>query len=202
MMPPQAILPTTLAFAWEARFMAENDVQTRLERFTDAMDKNHVPYALVGGQAVALWVGSRDQSMIRTTKDVDALLDKKDLPAARAAARSIGMHFYELMGIGMFLEDDAPSPKHAVHLIWAGEPASPRSVADAPLIDDRIDFGQGRWVVTIPALVRMKLDANRAHDLTHLRDMIDVGLIDRSILSQLPEALHARITPLLDEAGY
>jgi hypothetical protein len=46
-------------------------VAERLVRITSALEKASVPYALVGGQAVALWVATKDPSAVRTTKDVD-----------------------------------------------------------------------------------------------------------------------------------
>lgn len=47
----------------------------------------------------------------------------------------------------------------------------------------------------------MKLMANRDHDRAHLRDMIDVGLIDRSQLAGLPADLANRLEALLTEQG-
>ncbi len=56
-------------------------------------------------------------------------------------------------------------------------------------------------MVTLLDLVRMKLEANRDQDRVHLRDMIDVGLIGREILADLPPALANRLLPLLADAG-
>jgi hypothetical protein len=47
----------------------------------------------------------------------------------------------------------------------------------------------------------MKLMANRDHDRAHLRDMIDVGLIDRTMLVELPSELVVRLEMLLTEQG-
>ena len=51
------------------------------------------------------------------------------------------------------------------------------------------------------ALVKMKLTANRDQDRVHLRDLIDVGLVERDLLTELPEELAVRLKTLLDEAG-
>ena len=53
--------------------MALDDVSRRLDRICQALHEAAVPFALVGGQAVALWVASRDPAAVRTTKDVDVL---------------------------------------------------------------------------------------------------------------------------------
>jgi hypothetical protein len=47
----------------------------------------------------------------------------------------------------------------------------------------------------------MKLTSYRDQDRVHLRDMIEVGLIDRALLAQLPSPLAARLEGLLLEAG-
>ena len=43
----------------------------------------------------------------------------------------------------------------------------------------------------------MKLTSFRDKDRTHVRDMIDVGLVDDSWLAQLPAELAARLQQLL-----
>src|SRR5437588_837647 len=110
---------------WERYVMALDDVTDRLTRIAGALEAASVPYALVGGQAVALWVATKDPAAVRTTKDVDILLRRQDLPRARAAALAVGLEYCEVVGVGMFLENTDPNPRHAVHLIWAGEKVRP-----------------------------------------------------------------------------
>jgi hypothetical protein len=43
--------------------------------------------------------------------------------------------------------------------------------------------------------------ANRDQDRVHLRDMIDVGLVDRTFLEGLPSELAGRLAALLSDAG-
>jgi hypothetical protein len=181
--------------------MALDEVTARLERFTGALEAAAVPYALVGGQAVALWVATRDPAAVRTTKDVDVLLRREDLPRARAATHAIALDYFEVMGVGMFLEHNDPNPRKAVHLIWAGEKIRPENAIPAPGIDERETLEPGKQVVTLPALVRMKLLSNRDQDRVHLRDLIDVGLVTRDLLPGLPPELSAGLDALLSEAG-
>lgn len=53
-------------------------------------------------------------------------------------------------------------------------------------------------VLALEALVRMKLTSYRDKDRTHMRDMIGVGLIDRTWLTQLPQGLADRLAEILD----
>src|SRR5438445_12935169 len=110
---------------WESYVMALDKVTERLERITRAFESAAVPYALVGGQAVALWVATKDPAAVRTTKDVDILLRRSDLPQARSAANSVALDYFEVAGVGMFLERTDPNPRRAVHLLWSGEKVRP-----------------------------------------------------------------------------
>ncbi len=181
--------------------MALDRVTDRLRRITAALEAAGVPYALVGGQAVALWVATRDPAAVRTTKDVDVLLHRDDLPRARAAALTSNMDYFEVVGVGMFLERDDPNPRQAVHLIWAGEKVRPEHLLPAPTIEQRQTIESGIQVVSLPALVRMKLLSNRDQDRLHLRDLIEVELVARDFLNDLPPQLAERLDALLRESG-
>ena len=56
--------------------MVLDDVTDRLRRISAALGDASVPFAIVGGQAVAIWVATKDPAAVRTTKDVDILLKK------------------------------------------------------------------------------------------------------------------------------
>jgi len=196
-----AIGSTSAAGAWEKHIMALDDVTRRLERITESLDKAGVPFALVGGQAVAMWVATIDPAAVRTTKDVDILLRREDLPGARKAALAAGMEYFEVLGVGMFLEAGDQNPRRAVHLVWAAEKVRAEHPLPAPAIEERLELDPGRPVVSLPGLLRMKLMANRDQDRVHLRDLIGVGLVSRDLLGDLPGELAGRLDQLLTEEG-
>ena len=186
---------------WGRYVMALDEVTERLERITRALESASVPYALVGGQAVALWVATKDPAAVRTTKDVDILLRREDLPRARSAALAARMDYFEVLGVGMFLEQSDPNPRRAIHLLWAGEKVRPEYPLPSPGIDDRQPLEPGKQVISLAGLVLMKLMSNRDQDRVHLRDMIEVGLIGRELLGTLPPDVATRLDALLTEAG-
>jgi hypothetical protein len=186
---------------WDQYIMAMDKVTARLDRITSALGAAYVPYALAGGQAVAMWVATKDPSAVRTTKDVDILLRRADLPRARAAALSVDMDYCEVVGVGMFVERDDPNPRHAVHLIWADEKVRPEHPTPAPAVDEQSSLVPGKSVVSLRGLVAMKLAADRDQDRVHLRDMIDVGLIGRELLPSLHPTLAERLESLLTASG-
>jgi hypothetical protein len=186
---------------WESYLMALDDVTDRLQRIARALEEARVAYALVGGQAVALWVATKDPAAVRTTKDVDILLRREDLPRARAAAASVALDYFEVVGVGMFLERSDPNPRKGVHLLWAGEKVRPEYPLPSPSVEDREMLEPGKQVVSLAGLVRMKLMSNRDQDRVHLRDLIEVGLVPRDLLQTLPPELASRLDALLSEAG-
>jgi hypothetical protein len=186
---------------WENYLMALDEVTNRLQRIAQALEAAAVPYALVGGQAVALWVATKDPAAVRTTKDVDILLRREDLPRARAAALGADMEYFEAVGVGMFLERTDPNPRRAVHLLWAGEKVRPEYPLPSPTIEERHLIEPGKQVVSLAGLVRMKLMSFRDQDRVHLRDLIEVGLATRDLLANLPTELAHRLDALLTESG-
>jgi len=192
---------TTAVSFWEKHVMAIDEVTRRFERIRGALESVHVPFALVGGQAVALWVATKDPAAVRSTKDVDILVRRDDLSIVRKAALSVGMEYFEVLSVGMLLERDNPNPRQAVHLIWADEKVRSEYPLPSPRIDEIERLATGEPVVTLSGLVRMKLMADRDQDRLHLRDMIGVELIGRGMLANLPLDLATRLDRLLTEEG-
>jgi len=172
-------------------------VRERLLRATAALNQIGVPYAVVGGNAVASWVATVDEGAIRNTRDVDLLVRRTDLPAITTALEQAGFVYDELLDVVMFRDGPEGKPSEAVHLLFAGEKTRPDHLLPAPEIQtvkDPADFP----VITLETLVVMKLMSNRDKDRTHLRDLIGVRLIDASLLTKLPPELADRLKHILD----
>src|SRR3954469_15427962 len=178
---------TTIS-GWERALLAAEKVKERLKRSTAALEKAGVPYAVVGGNAVAEWVGRVDEDAVRNTRDVDILVRREDLPAVKAALEPAGFVYCESFGVDMFLDGPDGRPTSAVHLLFAGEPVRINDPAIAPDIADS-ERGPEFRVVSLQALVRMKLTEFRLIDRVHLRDLIGVGLIDQTWTEKLPPEL-------------
>ena len=186
-----------IPFGWERALLAAEKVKERLKRATAALERAGVPYAVSGGNAVAEWVGRVDEDAVRNTRDVDILIRREDLDAAKAALAPAGFVYVQTFGVDMFLDGPDGRPTSAVHLLFAGEPVRVNDPFTAPSIADSEAAAEFR-VVSLAALVRMKLTAFRDKDRTHLRDLIGVGLIDATWLARLPPELAARLKELLD----
>jgi len=176
---------------------AVEHVRRRLLLATRALSAHAVPYAVVGGNAVAAWVATIDEDAVRNTRDVDILIRRADFPAAKAALESAGLHHRSVAAIDMFLDSPDARARSAVHIIYASEIVRPGEPAANPDVTDSTDMGSFR-AISLEALVRIKLTAFRDKDRTHLRDLIDVGLIDATWPARFPQALGARLQSILD----
>jgi hypothetical protein len=185
------------SFSLERVVRAVEKVRQRLLRAAAALKAAGVPYAVVGGNAVALWVSRVDESAVRNTQDVDILVRRQDLEAARAALEAVGFVHRHVAGNDIFLDGPNAKPREAVHIVFANEKVRPQEPLANPDVteSEQTDLF---CVLGLEALVRIKLTAFRDKDRTHLRDLIDVGLLDAGWLDKLPGVLADRLRLLLE----
>src|SRR5437867_11422610 len=176
---------------------AVEKVRQRLRRATQALEQAGIPYAVVGGNAVALWVGEVDEAAVRNTQDVDILLRRADLDRAKEALAQAGFVHRHVASIDMFLDGPQAKARDAVHVVFAGEKVRPEYLLPAPDVSESEATPSFR-VLMLEALVRMKLTSFRDKDRTHLRDFLDVGLVDVTWRDRLPPDLAVRLQQLLD----
>ena len=176
---------------------AVEKVRERLARAAAALDKAGVPYCIIGGNAVGAWVATIDEAAVRNTQDVDVLLNRDDLPAAKAALEGAGFLHRHAAGIDMFLDGPGAKARDAVHVIFSGEKVRPEYLLPAPGVSESERPGEFQ-VLSLESLVCMKLTSFRDKDRTHVRDLIGVGLVDSTWLKRLPPELTGRLQQLLD----
>ena len=73
--------------SWERMARAVDKVRDRLLRTAAALETAGIPYAVIGGNAVAAWVTRIDEAAVRYTQDVDILLRSADLEPAKLAMK-------------------------------------------------------------------------------------------------------------------
>lgn len=192
--------PTVVSFGddvLDRMVLAVEKVRQRLQRSTQALTAAGVPYAVIGGNAVAAWVSKVDPGAARNTVDVDLMINRPDFEAVKAAMESAGFVHHEVYGVNMFLDGPEGRPRDAVHILFAGEMVRQDYAEAAPDLTSA-DFHGAYKLIGLEPLVRMKLTSFRDKDRTHLRDMIDVGLIDESWLDRFAPKLSLRLKVLLE----
>jgi len=187
---------------FERFVMAVERVERRLRRVTGALNGSGIPYAVIGGNAVAVWVAKADPSATRTTVDVDLLVEQARIDDVTAALTRLGFDRHDLRLLVLFTDPDEPSRRSRVHLVRADRKVLPSYAHPAPSVTESVfEPGQGFWLLDLPALVRMKLTSFRDIDRVHIRDMLSVGLIDETVRSSLPADLYARLEELRSRAA-
>jgi len=184
----------TLSF--RAHVMAVDRVEKRLRRVTAALDGANISYAVIGGNAVASWVGRVDPSATRATRDVDLLVQRADLDRLAQAMQALGFERHDLRRLLVFVDPEEPSRRAGVHVVWADELVRPSYLHPAPSVDEAVRDPEGFRVLDLPALVRMKLTSNRDIDRVHIADLLGVGLIDEALRSSLPVELRERLAAI------
>ena len=183
--------------SWERMSNALEKVRQRLLRAARALEQAHVAYAVAGGNAVAAWVSRVDEAAVRNTQELGVLLRRKDLTAARAALEQAGFVYRHAASMDMFLDGPDAKARDAVHIVFAAEKVRPDYPITAPDVSESEDTKTFR-LVSLEALVKMKLTSFRDKDRVHVRDLIEVGLIDASWLQRLPDSLRPRLQEILD----
>jgi hypothetical protein len=185
------------ALAFHRMVTAVEKVRDRLRRTAKTLEQAKIPYAVIGGNAVAAWVGEVDEAAVRNTQDVDILLRREDLERAKEAMATAGFIYRHAASIDMFLDGPDAKARDAVHVVFANEKVRQDYLLPAPDVTEvRTTFTF--HALSLEALLRMKLTSNRDKDRTHVRDLLEVGLIDASWCDKLPEELAARLQTILD----
>ena len=83
-----------------------------------------------------------------------------------------------------------------MHVLFAGEFPKPDAPAANAGVDEAEDAGDFR-LISLAALVRMKLSAWRDKDRMHLRDLAGVGLLTPALAADLPPLLAERLEFIL-----
>lgn len=183
--------------SWQRMENAIEKVRGRLTRVAAALDAAGVPYAVLGGNAVAAWVSRVDEAAVRNTQDVDILIRRADLTAAIEASARAGFVHRRSAGMDMLLDGAEAKARDAVHLVFAGEKVRPDYPLPAPEVAESEATAEFR-LIALEALVRMKLTSFRDKDRVHLRDLIEVGLIDASWPGRFLPPLADRLQEILD----
>lgn len=184
-------------FSLDRMVQAVENVRNRLLRATAALEKSNVPYAVADDNAVAAHMSVVDPGAVRNTPGVYILIRRDDLTTVRTALAAAGFVYRHAAGIDLFLDGpDAPA-RSAVHIVYSREKIGTHNPEPNPDVSEAQTTEHFR-VLSLEPLVRMKLAAFRRKDRVHLRDLIEVGLIDNKWVSRLPPELAERLRHLLD----
>ncbi len=173
-------------------------VERNMRRASEALGAAGIPFAVIGGNAVAAWVGSVDEAEMRNTRDVDIMIRRADLDHVRGALTEAGFFYRRVAGVDLFLDEENGKAADAVHILFAGEMVRPDEPGPNPDVSE-VETVRGVPALALFPLVQIKLTAFRRKDQVHIQDLIRVGLVDESWVPRLPASLSSRLQELLDD---
>lgn len=191
--------------SWQRMSDGIAKVKDRLMRATAALGNAGIDYAVIGGNAVAAWVSRVDDSVVRNTRDVDLLVRRKDMGRITEALESAGFRHRTVSILGgkgvieMFLDGPGAKARDAVHLIFADEKVNAEALEPSPGVEAIDPDSEEFRLLDLEALVTMKLTSYRDKDRVHLRDMLEIGQIDKSWVTRVPKSLRYRLQTLIDD---
>jgi len=177
---------------------AVEKVRERLLRAAGALEKAGLDYAVIEGNAVAAWVSTIDESAVRNTRDVDLLINRKDFDKIKQVLEKEGFIYKHVAGIDLFLEEKGSKARDSIHLVYAGEKVRPEYIAPAPDVSESEYLTPLMRVISLEALVRMKLTSFRLQDQVHLMDLNEAGLIKKDLVSNLPPPFARKLKALIE----
>lgn len=181
-------------------FMEQGMIHVRylLEKSSSALEAAGIPYAVIGGNAVAAWVESIHPKGARATNDVDLLLRREDFEKAKSVLEADGFYYHDVLGVSVFLDEPNGNPSDGVHVLWANEKVRANYATTNPDPAESVVLGNRR-IIELEKLVRMKLNSFRRKDQVHLQDLLRVRLLDQTWPSKYPPELASRLQEILDD---
>jgi hypothetical protein len=182
---------------WKRIGESMDRVELRLRKVVSILESTSIPFAIVGGNAVRVWVAQVDPGAVRATNDVDILIRPEDLERLKEVMAANGYHYRKAAGLDMFLEGKEDSVRYAIHIVLANRMVKQDDFEPNPDVEP-IAHGDGIRILPLERLVRMKLNSFRLKDRVHLLDMIEVGLLDATWIAKFPRPLSDRLKSLMD----
>jgi hypothetical protein len=183
--------------SWDRMIAAVEAVRERLLRAAGALEFAGISYAVCGGNAVGAWVSRVDPAAVRNTPDVDILIRRADFLDVKVAWKAAGFEYRVVAGTDHFKESARLKPRDAIRVLFAEEKVRSEDHLPSPSVDDTVQMGDYR-VVSFEGLLRMEFNAYRLKNCVHLRDLIEVGLLDETWLPKLIPEHAAKLQELLN----
>lgn len=165
--------------------------EERVERLFDlaslvrqAFDSAGLEYRVVGGLAAYLYAEECEADSGRLTRNIDIVVRRRDLDAIASAAKPFGLEYRHVAGADMLVQEEDPSVRRAVDMIFAGEKVREDYPEPTPELGGAHEI-HGVPVAPLQDLVRMKLSSFRLKDQTHLKDLAELDLITPDVEANL-----------------
>lgn len=167
-------------------FSGRGPIHSTLRRLADRLDREHIPYAIIGGMALYLL------GYVRQTVDLDILLSKDGLERFRE--RLVGRGYVAAFGGAAKSFRDAETGVR-IDFIGAGEypgDGKPKPVSFPDPAESSVAAGDYR-VISLEKLIELKLASGLSAPHRQLVDLADVQRLIEEL--SLPPELSERLDP-------
>jgi len=179
-------------------FMCRGDVYRTLQRLAERLDREGIPYALIGGMALA------QHGFVRMTQDVDILLTAEGLEAFRA--RCVGRGYVLAFPDAQKTFRDTETGVR-IEVITTGEypgDGLPKPVA-FPTPDEATEEREGIRVVNLEKLIELKLASgltppHRLRDLADVQDLIEALQLPLALADELDPSVREKYIELWEQS--
>lgn len=179
-------------------FSHKGDLYQTLQDLSRRLDEAGIPYALIGGLALA------QHGFVRMTEDIDILLTPEGLQAFKAQALG---HGYVLAFSGAKKTFRATDTGVRIEVITSGEypgDGLPKPVSFPDPAEVSVEVA-GLRVISLEKLIELKLAsgmtaAHRRRDLADVQDLIRALQLDQEFSQKLDASVREMYTQLWDEA--
>jgi hypothetical protein len=172
-------------------FQGESPVHQTMNRLAAALEKAHIPYAIVGGMAV------NAHGHHRTTNDLDILLTATGLAEFRRLF--VPAEFDPVPRRPRRFTDKSNSVTVDIFITGRYPGSGQPGPIAYPAPDDASETIDNKRVVNLVTLVTLKLAARRYQDFADVVSLIRVHDLDETFAGQLPSSLHRDYLECLDE---
>ena len=175
-------------------FMGQGDVYRTLKRLAERLDGEGIPYALIGGLALAR------HGLVRMTQDVDILLTAAGLAAFKE--RCVGRGYVlAFAGAHKTFRDTETGVR--IEVITSGEypgDGLPKPVV-FPAPDEAAEEREGIHVVGLEKLIELKLASglsapHRLRDLADVQDLIEAVQLHLALADKLDASVRDKYVEL------
>ncbi len=91
-------------------------VEARRRKAVSILESTSIPFAMVGGNAVRVWVAQVDPESVRPTNDVDILICPEDFEQFKLIMAENGYHYRKAAGLDMFRQETEDSVRYAIQI--------------------------------------------------------------------------------------
>jgi len=197
-LPVRPTEPPLLPCSIEQLNAVMRDGRKQLDQAVESMTAADVPFALIGGKAVAAWIISADGVNDLGLRPIDLLIHERDADRALAALDIFGYAHRKYRTQILLRNSDKSWDRGAIRLAYAGAQVRPEDLRPLPTPEQSC-LVEGYRCLELPTLVEMLLAQFRIIDKAHVRSLAENDLVNADWLDRIDPTMAKRLKAILED---